>query len=193
MRTIQLKEVLQFTSDFMGIPAEDIRSKSRIPDRVRGRVVYSHLCRRFTSASLSEISSLLEAADHSVVIYYTSKYRKPSHVNEGIIEQAAIAFEKQYGAQIEAFTDATMSVNQQLMAYKRRLEHERQESLLTFETVIEALRQSNEGWLMGKLQPILDEQIKRRQTLLGLRDVHVEGKDQPDGVLSGVRSESAEG
>jgi hypothetical protein len=193
MRTIQLKEILQFTSDFVGIPVEEIKSKCRIPDRVRGRVVYSHLCRRFTSASLSEICSILDTNDHSVIVHYTAKHRKPSHVHAGVIEQACIAFEKQFGAQIEAFTDATMSVNQQLMAYKRRLEDERQESLLTFETVMEAIKQSNEGWLMGKLQPILDEQIKRRQTLLGLRDVHVEGEDQPDGVLSGVCSESSEG
>lgn len=193
MRTIQLKEILDFTSDFMGISIEDIKSKSRYPDIVRGRVVFAHLCRRFTSASLTEIALVLGNIDHTGIVYYTSDRRKPSHVNEGVIEQAAIAFENQYGSKIEAFTDATMSVNQQLSAYKRRLENERQESLLTLATVEEAINRCNEGWLKAKLLPILHEQITRRRDLLQLRRDDADEQAESDGMLSGLRDESSEG
>jgi len=168
VKMINLRELLDFAAEKCNVDLIDVVGKCRNSSLVKARIVYANLAKRFTSCSLAEIASLLNK-DHATIVHYTKKGGKCVAVHGGLIERTCYEFEQRNGGRVEAFTDETMSLSGLLSANKRRLEDERQSSLVTLATVKHVIEQSKEGWLKAKLMPIVDEQIERRRDLLGLR------------------------
>lgn len=187
---MKLRDLLVFACEYMGTDVTDVMSKSRDPELVKTRVVYSNLAMAMTQKTLNEIAAPI-GRDHSCINHYTKK--KPSIVNERLIKEAIKAFKDKHGHEVEVLTDKELSIFDLNDKLYLRVFNERKRSLENLRIIKANINQVNEKWVKTKLLPLINEEISRLNSLLELRGPVPKEQGKPDGMLSSLRYEPRRG